>query len=287
MLSMLKNKVLMHVPLDAGSVIGAGASLIGSSKMGKSADKAAAAQAAMFERTRADLLPYKERGAMASNELMRLLGLSVAPVAPNRAKYGDDVASYKNAYADYERRKGEYANAIASDDYGSLMSNFTGEDVATEPGYQFGMDQGMQALDRSAAARGNLLSGATLKAAQRYGQDYAGTKFNDAYQRDNNNKNRAFNWLMGLSTMGQNSTVQAATANQQVGNNLSNLALQQGNAQAAGLMGVSNAFQNYQNNQFQNNLLSQLSNNNKAYSAPTSGWNMGNWGVTNGSDSWG
>lgn len=258
----------------AGGALSLGGSLLGSNKMSKSADKAAAAQAAMFERTRMDLLPYKERGAMAANELMRQLGLSVEPVAPNRNQY-KNVSDYKNAYADYERRKGEYANAIASDDYGSLMSNFTGEDVATEPGYQFGMDQGMQALDRSAAARGNLLSGATLKAAQRYGQDYAGTKFNDAYQRDNNNKNRTFNWLMGLTTMGQNSTVQAATANQQTGNALGNLALQQGNAQAAGLMGAANAFQTYQNNQWQQNLLSSM-NNNRIYqnAADTSysGW---------------
>lgn len=288
MLSMLKNKILMNVPLDVGSAIGAGASLIGASKMGKSADAAAKAQAAMYDRTRADLLPYKERGASAANELMRLLGLSVAPVAPNRARYGDDVASYRNALADYERRKGEYADALASDDYGSLMRNFTGEDVESEPGYQFGMDQGMQAMDRSAAARGNLLSGASLKAAQRFGQDYAGTKFNDAYQRDNNNKNRAFNWLMGLTTMGQNSTVQQATTNQQVGNNLSNLAIQQGNAQAAGIMGVANSAQNYQNNQFQNQLLANM-NNNRLYSAPSGGggWNMGDWGIGNGSDSWG
>lgn len=287
MLSMLKNKVLMHVPLDAGSVIGAGASLIGSSKMSKSADKAAAAQTAMYERTRADLLPYRNKGEFAAQELMRQLGLLDPGAAPDRRLYKTS-ADYKNALVKYDNQVKEYEAAAADPNYGYLLRNFTGEDVANEPGYQFGMDQGMQALDRSAAARGNLLSGATLKAAQRYGQDYAGTKFNDAYQRDNNNKNRAFNWLMGLTTMGQNSNVQAATTNQQVGNNLSNLALQQGNAQAAGLMGVSNAFQNYQNNQFQNNLLSSL--NNKAYSANSGGsggWNMGNWGWSNGSDSWG
>lgn len=259
----------------AGGALSLGGSLLGSNKMSKSADKAAAAQTAMSERTRSDLLNYRTRGEAAGREIMRLLGMSVEPFVPRRSDYGNDVDTYNRAMFQYNYDKKQYEDAIKSEGYGSLMRDFTGEDLQNEPGYQFGMDQGMQALDRSAAARGNLLSGATLKAAQRYGQDYAGTKFNDAYQRDNNNKNRTFNWLMGLTTMGQNSTVQAATANQQTGNALGNLALQQGNAQAAGLMGAANAFQTYQNNQWQQNLLSSM-NNNRIYqnAADTSysGW---------------
>lgn len=258
----------------AGGALSLGGSLLGSNKMSKSADKAAAAQTAMYERTRADLLPYRNKGEFAAQELMRQLGLLDPGAAPDRRLYKTS-ADYKNALVKYDNQVKEYEAAAADPNYGYLLRNFTGEDVANEPGYQFGMDQGMQALDRSAAARGNLLSGATLKAAQRYGQDYAGTKFNDAYQRDNNNKNRAFNWLMGLTTMGQNSTVQAATANQQTGNALGNLALQQGNAQAAGLMGAANAFQTYQNNQWQQNLLSSMNNNRiyqNASDASYSGW---------------
>jgi hypothetical protein len=36
-----------------------------------------------------------------------------------------------------------------------------------DPGYQFRLSEGMKALDRTAASRGGLLSGATLKGAQR------------------------------------------------------------------------------------------------------------------------
>ena len=39
--------------------------------------------------------------------------------------------------------------------FGSLLQNFTGEDLANEPGYKFGLDQGMEALDRRLAAGGN------------------------------------------------------------------------------------------------------------------------------------
>lgn len=41
------------------------------------------------------------------------------------------------------------------------------------PGYQFGLKEGQRAVEASAAARGGLNSGATLKALQRYGNDYA------------------------------------------------------------------------------------------------------------------
>lgn len=58
--------------------------------------------------------------------------------------------------------------------------------ITSDPGYQFGLGQGVQALDRSAASKGGLYSGAQQKASQRYGQDYAGTKLNDAYARYGN-----------------------------------------------------------------------------------------------------
>lgn len=59
-----------------------------------------------------------------------------------------------------------------------------GRDAATEafqtsPGYDFQLNQGLQAIDRSAAARGSLQSGATLKALQGYGQGLANQEYNN------------------------------------------------------------------------------------------------------------
>ena len=90
--------------------------------------------------------------------------------------------------------------------YGSLLKNFTGEDLENTPGYQFGLSQGSRALNNSAGARGNLLSGAALKAAERFGQDYAGQQFQAAYDRDNTDKNRIANFLGNVSNIGQNAT---------------------------------------------------------------------------------
>jgi hypothetical protein len=56
-------------------------------------------------------------------------------------------------------------------------------DVTSDPGYQFGLDQGAQALQQSAASRGLLNSGGTLKHLLQYGNDYATTRFNDVDQR--------------------------------------------------------------------------------------------------------
>ncbi len=41
------------------------------------------------------------------------------------------------------------------------------------PGYQFGLDEGNKQVQASAAARGGLNSGATLKALLKFGQNYA------------------------------------------------------------------------------------------------------------------
>ena len=43
------------------------------------------------------------------------------------------------------------------------------------PGYQFRQDEGIRAIDRSASARGQLMSGGTLRELQRYGQGLAAT----------------------------------------------------------------------------------------------------------------
>ena len=45
--------------------------------------------------------------------------------------------------------------------------------IKDTPGYQFRLDQGLESLERSAAARGMLMSGATGEKLQEYGQNYA------------------------------------------------------------------------------------------------------------------
>jgi hypothetical protein len=52
-----------------------------------------------------------------------------------------------------------------------------------EPGYQFRLQEGQKALERSAAAKGGLLTGGTLKATERYGQEFASNEYSNVYNR--------------------------------------------------------------------------------------------------------
>lgn len=58
-----------------------------------------------------------------------------------------------------------------------------GEDVFNDPSYQFRLNEGLKALERSAAARGTLRTGNTLEDLMRYGQDYASTEYGKAVDR--------------------------------------------------------------------------------------------------------
>ena len=60
-------------------------------------------------------------------------------------------------------------------------------DLQATPGYEARMQMGEQALQRSAAAQGSLLSGGTQKALNRFGQDYASNEYSNAYNRSYNN----------------------------------------------------------------------------------------------------
>jgi hypothetical protein len=52
-----------------------------------------------------------------------------------------------------------------------------------DPGYQFRLDQGMNALNKSAAAKGGTTSGNALAAATKYGQDMGSQEYQNAFNR--------------------------------------------------------------------------------------------------------
>lgn len=131
------------------------------------------------------------------------------------------------------------------------MPDFTGAGLQNEPGYQFALNEGMKGVTNSAAARGGLLSGAALKAASQYNNDYASAKFNDAFSRDATNKNR----LASIAGIGQTAAGQNASASNalgsSIGNTLTNTAfgvaqnqLAAGNARASGYVANGNALTN-------------------------------------------
>lgn len=129
-----------------------------------------------------------------------------------------------------------------SSTFGSLLQPFTGAGLVNEPGYQFGLAEGNKSIDRAALARGGWDSGATLKALQRYGQDYAGTKYTDAFNRDMSQKQNIYNMLAGLSGTGQVTGGQIGQLGANAATNIGNAQMGAGNARAAGIVGGANAW---------------------------------------------
>ena len=123
----------------------------------------------------------------------------------------------------------------------SDYTKFGMEQYQADPGYGFRLSEGMKALDRTAAARGGLLSGATLKGAQRYGQDLASQEYQNAFNRYQTERAAQLNPLQSLAGVGQTAagTLTNAYGNfgAQTGQNLQDIA----SARASGYLGQSNA----------------------------------------------
>ena len=139
-----------------------------------------------------------------------------------------------------------------------------------DPGYTFRLNEGMKALQNSAAARGGLLSGNTLKGITNYGQEAASQEYSNAYNRYNTQRNQRLNNLQSLANVGQTATQQVGNAGQNYANNAGNSMMNSGNALAAGRQGaananasgymgagnaLTNALGNYQGQSYLNNLL--------------------------------
>lgn len=87
----------------------------------------------------------------------------------------------------------------------ALMSN-PGMALADEPGYQFRLGQGVEAIDRSAASRGMLNSGGTAKALTRYGQGIASDEINNIFNRYNTLAGYGLDAARANATVGTSAT---------------------------------------------------------------------------------
>jgi hypothetical protein len=98
----------------------------------------------------------------------------------------------------------------------------TADNFQQDPGYQFRLREGSRALQNSAAAKGTLLTGATAKALQDYGQEAGSQEYGAAYNRalqgyQTNRGNAAENWDRNfgakLNTFNANTTAALGEGN--------------------------------------------------------------------------
>ena len=145
--------------------------------------------------------------------------------------------------------------------------NFGMAQFQQDPGYAFRMSEGMKGLERSAAARGGLLSGAAMKGIQRFGQDLASQEYQNAFNRYGIERERRLNPLQSLAGVGQTTSQQLGAAGTQMAGNVGNLMTGGAAARASGYVGQSNALTGalsgatnmYMQGQMMNRLLPQQS----------------------------
>jgi hypothetical protein len=189
-------------------IAGASAASKAAKAQTQAADQSAALQREMFNKQVELQAPFREAGLTAQNRLMQYLGLSGSPSDAGYGKYGGD---------------------------------FTDQTFQADPGYAFRLAEGNKALDRTAAARGGLLSGGAMKAAQEYGQKMGSQEYMNAFNRYQTSRTNALNPLLRLAGAGQTSANTLTSAAGNLGTGLAENALGAGNARASGYAGTYNA----------------------------------------------
>lgn len=192
----------------AGAAMSSSAAKSAAKTQAAAADRQAEVQREMFEKQVELQAPFREAGLAAQNRLLTYLGLP---------------------------------GGEAGADYGLYAKPFTMADYQADPGYAFRMSEGMKALENSAAARGGLLSGTTLKGIQRFGQDLASQEYQNAYNRFYNTRNQMLNPLQAFLGQGQTATNALGAAAGQLGQGLAQAYGNMGQARASGYVGQANA----------------------------------------------
>lgn len=156
--------------------------------------------------------------------------------------------------------------------FGSLTQGYgafqapTGVTFQNDPAYQFDLQQGLRAMQNSAAASGGLLSGSTAEALSNYAQGNALNAYQQVYNNAlntystnynvwNQNQTNLYNRLASMAGLGQTAAGQLAGAGANAANAFSNTALgssanignalmNAGAATASGYAGMANAFSN-------------------------------------------
>jgi hypothetical protein len=194
-------------------------------------------------------------------------GMAAGDAASTQAASADRAADlqYKQfqestALQEPWRKAGEQAlnKLIPLTDY----KNFTMSDFQADPGYSFRMSEGMKGLERSAAARGGLLSGSTLKGIQRFGQDLASQEYTNAFNRYQTERAARLQPLQSLAGVGQTTAQQIGDAGMRTAANIGETQMSGAAARASGYVGQANALTGalntglnyYQNQQMMNRL---------------------------------
>lgn len=243
---------MVAVAVVGGAALSAGTTAVMGNKAAKAqanaADKAQKAQEDALNRQITLQEPFRQGGLTAQNRLMTLLGLAPPPPpTPTGGVAGRTVSGPFGNITIPGTATGQTVDTsgIVVDpndpDFGKYARDFSMQDFEQDPGYAFRLSEGQKALDRSAAARGGLQSGAALKAAARYGQDMGSQEYQNAFNRYQINRSNQLNPLQGLMGSGQSATNTMGSNIGAFGQQSAENAYQIGNARASSYANTANA----------------------------------------------
>jgi len=175
-------------------------------------------------------------------------------------QYQDTVARQKPFYD-------VGVNALPELVQASKYTPFGMDQFKADPGYAFRLSEGTKALERSAAARGGLLSGGTGKALQRFGQEFGSQEYTNAFNRYQAEREARLRPLQSLTGMGQTTGQQVSQAGQTMAAGVGDAIGSAAAARASGYVGGANAltgglntYLNYTSAQDRTNALRSLGN---------------------------
>ena len=197
-------------------------------------------------------MPWVALGAQVGSSLLGSGASRDAAEAQQRAlreaqnRY-DSALSEANTYQKPYYAAGTNALDALMQRLPDLSQGYDPSRLTSEPGYQFGLNEGQKALNGSLAARGLTDSGEALRAAARYGTDYATTKLNDAFARDRQSRNDAFSMLTGTAGFGERAGSRMGDATLGTAKNVAGLITGGGNVAAANDVSQGNIWGNLLN----------------------------------------
>lgn len=221
---------MVAVAIGGAAVIGGATSVISGNKAAKAqrqgADKAAETERYMYDTTREDFAPYRQVGQGALYKLADMYGVSRPVDQPAKVSSPTPTNPAMSGIAGMWGFNAPSAQVPQPQQ--QMTPGFSGFEAS--PGYKFRLSEGLKATERSAAARGGLRSGATLKALQRYGEGLASSEYENYANR-----------LAAMAGIGQSATSSTAAAGAQAAGGISSAYQQAGNARASAYQNTGNA----------------------------------------------
>lgn len=199
----------------ASGMMGADAATSAADTQAAAANRAADMSMAQYQQTRSDLTPYREGGNVGLQLMQRLL-YGGGDGAPNLLT----------------------THGMPTD----LTFRPTQAQLESTPGYQFIRDQGLQAVQSGAAARGLGVSGAAMKGAARFAEGLAGTTLDQQHRIFQANLGNIINPLQTMVGMGQSAANQTGAFGQSATSQAAQAGMSGAASQAAGMVGSANAY---------------------------------------------